>query len=77
MKRIIAIFIFSLSALGVLSAQTKISSAEDIMKQINLKDTYTNEYLDKVPGQHIIMTFGDWTDKVRDVCNLLDIEVVE
>ncbi len=48
MKRIIAIFIFSLSALGVLSAQTKISSAEDIMKQINLKDTYTNEYLDTV-----------------------------
>ncbi|MBR5460742.1 MAG: hypothetical protein IKV53_07700 [Clostridia bacterium] len=35
------------------------------------------EYLDKVPGQHIIMTFGDWTDKLREVCNLLDIEVVE
>jgi len=36
-----------------------------------------NDYLDKVPGQHIIMIFGDYVEKVRDVCNLLDIEVVE
>ena len=36
-----------------------------------------DEYLDKVPGQHIIMVFGDHVKKVKDVCNLLDIEVVE
>lgn len=35
-----------------------------------------NEYLDKVPGQHIIMVFGDYVEKVKTVCNLLDIEVV-
>jgi len=34
-------------------------------------------YLDKVPGQHIIMVFGDYIEKVKTVCNLLDIEVVE
>lgn len=35
-----------------------------------------NDYLEKVPGQHVIMVFGDYVDKVRDVCNILDIEVV-
>lgn len=35
-----------------------------------------NEYLDKVPGQHVIMVFGDYIEKVKTVCNLLDIEVV-
>lgn len=36
-----------------------------------------DEYLDKVPGQHIIMVFGDYVEKVKAVCDLLDIEVVE
>lgn len=35
-----------------------------------------NEYLDKVPGQHVIMVFGDYIEKIKTVCNLLDIEVV-
>lgn len=35
-----------------------------------------NEYLGKVPGQHVIMVFGDYIEKVKTVCNLLDIEVV-
>ncbi|MHA9738136.1 hypothetical protein [Robinsoniella peoriensis] len=35
------------------------------------------EYLDKVPGQHIIMVYGDWIEDVKTVCRLLDIEVVE
>lgn len=35
-----------------------------------------NEYLDKVPGQHVIMVFGDYVEKVKDVCKILDIEVV-
>ena len=34
------------------------------------------EYIDKVPGQHVIMVFGDHVAKVQEVCNLLDIEVV-
>lgn len=34
------------------------------------------EYLDKVPGQHIIMVFGNYVEKVKTVCDLLDIEVV-
>lgn len=36
-----------------------------------------DEYFDKVPGQHIIMVFGDYVEKVKTACNLLDIEVVE
>ena len=36
-----------------------------------------DEYLDKVPGQHVIMVFGDYVEKVKTVCNLLDIEVVQ
>lgn len=36
-----------------------------------------DEYFDKVPGQHIIMVFGDYVEKVKTVCNLLDIEIVE
>lgn len=35
-----------------------------------------SEYLDKVPGQHIIMTFGNHVEKVKTVCDLLGIEVV-
>ncbi len=35
-----------------------------------------DEYLDKVPGQHIIMTFGNHVEKVKTVCELLGIEVV-
>ena len=34
------------------------------------------EYIDKVPGQHVIMVFGDHVAKVQEVCSLLDIEVV-
>lgn len=34
------------------------------------------EYIEKVPGQHIIMVFGDYVKKVEEVCGLLDIEVV-
>lgn len=36
-----------------------------------------DEYIEKVPGQHIIMVYGDYIEKVKDVCRLLDIEVVE
>ena len=35
-----------------------------------------DEYLDKVPGQHIIMVFGDHVEKVKTVCDLLGVEVV-
>lgn len=48
MKRTIAIFIFLLSISGGLSAQTRIASAEDVLKQIDLKNTYSDEYLDTV-----------------------------
>ncbi len=34
-------------------------------------------YLDKVPGQHVIMVFGDYIEKVKTVCDILGIEVVE
>jgi len=34
-------------------------------------------YLDKVPGQHVIMVFGDYIEKVKTVCEILGIEVVE
>ncbi len=35
-----------------------------------------DEYIDKVPGQHVIMVYGNYVEKVAEVCNLLGIEVV-
>ncbi len=34
-------------------------------------------YLENVPGQHIIMVYGDYVEDVKTVCSLLDVEVVE
>ena len=34
------------------------------------------QYIENVPGQHIIMVYGDYVQKVKDVCQLLGIEVV-
>ncbi len=34
------------------------------------------EYIDKVPGQHIIMVYGDYIREIETVCDLLNIEVV-
>ena len=34
------------------------------------------EYIENVPGQHIIMVYGDYVEKIKTVCGLLDIEVV-
>ncbi len=35
-----------------------------------------SDYIDKVPGQHIIMVYGDYVEKVKEVCYILGIEVV-
>lgn len=35
------------------------------------------EYIEKVPGQHIVMVYGDYVKQIETVCNLLDIEVVQ
>jgi len=32
-------------------------------------------YLENVPGQHIIMVYGDWVEQLKDLCGLLDIAV--
>jgi len=34
------------------------------------------QYLENVPGQHIIMVYGDYIEDVKTVCSLLDVEVV-
>jgi len=34
------------------------------------------KYIENVPGQHIIMVYGDHMEQIKAVCNLLDIEVV-
>ena len=34
------------------------------------------KYVENVPGQHIIMVYGDWTERMKTLCYLLDIEVV-
>ena len=34
-------------------------------------------YLENVPGQHIIMVYGDWLDDLRFLCSILNIEVDE
>lgn len=36
-----------------------------------------DRYLRTVPGQHIVMLYGDWVEDVRMLCRMLDIEVVE
>ena len=35
-----------------------------------------DNYIEKVPGQHIIMVYGDHINDIEDVCNILGIEVV-
>lgn len=35
------------------------------------------KYIENVPGQHIIMTYGDYAEQVKKVCYLLKIEVEE
>ena len=44
-----------------------------VLLEINMP---MDEYIDKVPGQHVIMVYGDYIEEVKTVCNLLDIEVV-
>lgn len=34
-------------------------------------------YLDTVPGQHIVMIYGDWVEDMKMLCKFMDIEVVE
>ena len=34
-------------------------------------------YLENVPGQHIIMVYGDWLAELKQLCGLLNIEVAE
>ncbi len=38
-------------------------------------DMPVDEYIDKVPGQHVIMVYGDYIEKVKTVCDLLGIEI--
>lgn len=33
-------------------------------------------YLESVPGQHVVLAFGDHVDQMRDLCTLMGIEVV-
>ena len=50
MKKVISIIIFSLFASGIISAQTNISAARDVIKHIDLSQNQflSNEYLDTV-----------------------------
>lgn len=34
------------------------------------------KYIENVPGQHVIMVYGDHVEKIKTVCDLLDVEVV-
>lgn len=34
------------------------------------------DYLERVPGQHIVMVYGDWVREMKALCKLLDVEVV-
>jgi L-fucose isomerase-like protein len=34
-------------------------------------------YMEKVPGQHIIISYGDCVEQLEDLCALMDIEVVK
>lgn len=34
------------------------------------------EYLERVPGQHVILAQGDHVSSMRDLCSLLDLEIV-
>ena len=47
MKKIFTLIVFSLFVTGYISAQTRISAEQDILKQINVREnTLSNEYLD-------------------------------
>jgi L-fucose isomerase-like protein len=35
------------------------------------------KYLENVPGQHIIISYGDWTNELRQMCGLMGIAVDE
>ena len=35
------------------------------------------KYLNTVPGQHIVMMYGDWVEDIKLLCYFMDIEVVE
>jgi len=34
------------------------------------------KYLENVPGQHIVMVYGDWVEQMKDLCALLGVEAV-
>lgn len=34
------------------------------------------EFAQKVSSQHVIVCYGDWSEAVRDLCNLLEIELI-
>jgi hypothetical protein len=39
-------------------------------------DIPVSEYVDKVPGQHIILVHGDWIEQLSELCRLMNIRVV-
>lgn len=39
-------------------------------------DTKVKHYLDVVPGQHIVMIYGDWIEDIELFCKFMDIEIV-
>ena len=39
-------------------------------------DTPMKHYLDVVPGQHIVMIYGDWVEDLELFCKFMDIEVI-
>ena len=34
------------------------------------------EFAQKVSSQHVIVTYGDYTEAIRDFCKMMDIELV-
>jgi L-fucose isomerase-like protein len=41
-----------------------------------IPDTCVNDFAQKVMGQHYILTYGDNTGILTDICNILDIEII-
>lgn len=34
------------------------------------------EFVQKVSSQHVLVTYGDWTEEIRDFCKIMDIEMI-
>lgn len=40
------------------------------------QDCTVEEFANKASGQHVIVSYGDFREQIKDFCYLLDIEII-